>query len=92
MESARRIAAAIVRATTELAIPPGATRLPDNDQWTNRFEVKSESSDRVYIIAQNKKKGHWGCSCPAWRTRRKCKHLRSLGLPELEQPSERTLA
>lgn len=91
MESARRIAVAIVRAATELAIPPGAPRLPDNGQWTNRFEIQSESSDRVYTIAQNKKRGHWGCSCPAWRTRRKCKHLRSLGLPEFEQPSERTL-
>jgi len=90
MESVKRIAAAIV-AAAELAIPPGTTRLPDNKQWTNRFEIRSETSDRVYTVAQNKAKGHWGCSCPAWRTRRKCKHLRSLGLPELEQPAERSL-
>ena len=70
-----------------LALPDGAVRLPDNKQWTNRFEIKSESSDRVYTVAQNKAKGHWGCSCPSWRTRRTCKHLKALGLPELEGPS-----
>jgi hypothetical protein len=32
--------------------------LPDNDQWQLRFEVKSETSDRLYTIAQNKKKKH----------------------------------
>lgn len=29
--------------------------LPDNDQWENRFEIYSESSNRVYVISQNKK-------------------------------------
>jgi len=62
--------------------------LPDNDQWTNRFEIRSETSNRIYIIAQNKKNRHWGCSCPAYRTRRYCKHLRSLGLPTNETPHE----
>lgn len=88
---AKRIAKRIVAETT-LAIPPGAERLPDNDQWTNRFEIKSESSNRVYIIAQHKSKGHWGCSCPGWRTRRKCKHLTALGLPALEVPHQVTIA
>jgi hypothetical protein len=74
-------------ASAALALPRGAVRLPDNKQWTNRFEIKSESSDRVYTVAQNKAKGHWGCSCPSWRTRRTCKHLKALGLPELEEPS-----
>jgi len=91
MDTARRIARRIV-AETALELPAGTNRLPDNDQWTNRFEVRSESSNRVYTIAQNKNRGHWGCSCPAWRTRRKCKHLRSLGLPELEQPHQVTIA
>jgi hypothetical protein len=58
----------------------GKEKLPDNDQWTNRFEIESETSDRIYIVAQNKSTGIWGCSCPAWRTRRYCKHLGSLGL------------
>lgn len=35
------------------------TLLPDNDRYTNRFEVKSESSNRLYIVAQNKSTGEW---------------------------------
>lgn len=62
--------------------------LPENDLWTNRFEIKSSSSDNIYIIAQNKKHRHWGCSCPSYRTRRYCKHLTTLGLPEGERPFE----
>lgn len=67
---------------------PTSAALPDNDQWTNRFEIRSESSNRLYTIAQNKAKRHWGCSCPGWRTRRHCKHLQSLGLPAGEKPFE----
>jgi len=62
--------------------------LPDNDQWKNRFEIKSESSNRIYVIAQNKSKKHWGCSCPSWRIRRTCKHLTALNLPAFEKPME----
>lgn len=90
--SAARIAKRIVAETATLALPPGTEMLPDNKQWMNRFEIKSETSDRLYIIAQHKDKGHWGCSCPAWRTRRKCKHLKALGLPELETPHQVTIA
>ncbi len=62
--------------------------LPDNDQWTNRFEIRSETSNRVYILAQNKKKRHWSCSCPGWKRHRTCKHLASLLLPAYEKPLE----
>lgn len=62
--------------------------LPSNDQWENRFEIKSETSNRIYIIAQNKKKRHWACSCPSWRVRRYCKHLEEIGLPPQETPYE----
>ena len=62
--------------------------LPDNDQWQFRFEVKSETSDRLYTIAQNKKKKHWGCSCFAYRRYRNCKHLKAIGLPGNEVPYE----
>lgn len=65
--------------------------LPDNKVWTNRFDIKSESSNRLYRIAQNKTKRYWACSCPAWITRRECKHLRALGLPNHEQPYEAML-
>ena len=65
--------------------------LPDNDQWTNRFEVRSETSNRVYTIAQHKTKKHWGCSCPGWKAHRKCKHLTAAGIPNHEQPYEAIL-
>lgn len=65
--------------------------LPDNDQWENRFEIRSESSNRVYVVSQNIKKRHWGCSCPSWRTRRTCKHLQAIGLPGNERPYEAKL-
>lgn len=74
-----------------LCIPRGSVRLRDNDQWTNRFEIRSETSDRVYILAQHKKKKHWGCSCPSYRVRRTCKHLEAIGLPANETPHEAQL-
>lgn len=63
-------------------------RLPDKGVWTNRFEIKSESSDRLYIVSQHADGRHWGCSCPGWITGRKCKHLTALGLPPHEKPYE----
>jgi hypothetical protein len=62
--------------------------LPDKAQWQFRFEVHSETSNRVYVVSQHKQKKHWGCSCPAYRTRRHCKHLVAIGLPTNEQPYE----
>ncbi len=59
-----------------------------SDQWDNRIEVKSETSSRLYIVSQHVAHRHWGCSCPAYRTRRNCKHLASLGLPGNEKPHE----
>jgi hypothetical protein len=71
----------------EIYIPRGMT-LPDSDQWQNRFEIHSESSNRVYIVAQHIKLKHWGCSCPSWRVRRYCKHLTAVGVPNNERPYE----
>lgn len=62
--------------------------LPDNNQWQFRIEIKSESSNRLYVVAQNIKKKHWACSCPGWITKRNCKHLSALGLPAYEKPYE----
>ncbi len=67
---------------------PREVALPDNDQWENRFEIRSESSNRIYVIAQNKKKRHWGCSCPGYKIHRRCKHLETIGLPTGERPYE----
>jgi hypothetical protein len=71
---------------TVTLIIPTTSRLEDNAQWTNRFKIHSESSNRVYTIAQNKTKKHFGCSCPGWIHNRKCKHLTQLGLPNYEVP------
>lgn len=62
--------------------------LPDNDQWQFRFQIKSESSNRLYTIAQHKIKKHWGCSCPGWKIHRTCKHLAAVGIPGKETPYE----
>lgn len=70
-----------------LFIEQGLT-LPDNDQWRHRFEIYSESSNRVYTIAQHKVKKHWACSCPGWKAHRKCKHLSAIGVPNNEVPYE----
>ncbi len=53
----------------------GSTLLPDNDQWHNRFQVKSQTSSSLYTIAQRRSDDTWGCSCAGWRHYRKCKHL-----------------
>lgn len=76
----------------QIHIPRHAVMLPDNDQWENRFEIRSESSNRVYIVAQNIKRRHWGCSCPGYKIHRKCKHLEAIGLPAYEKPYEAKLS
>lgn len=67
---------------------PSALMLPDTDQWQFRFPVESETSNRLYIIAQHKTKKHWGCSCPGWKRYRDCRHLKALGIPGHEKPYE----
>ncbi len=62
--------------------------MSQSNQWINRTEIKSESSDRVYVVSQHAAKRYWGCSCPSWRVRRRCKHLEQLGLPGGEEPFE----
>jgi hypothetical protein len=65
--------------------------LPDNSQWKNRFHVKSESSNNLYVVAQRKSDDSWGCECPGWRTHRTCKHLKAMGLPGHCRPYPVTL-
>ncbi len=71
-----------------MALREDMDKLPDNAQWCNRVEIKSESSNRVYIVAQNKEKRYWMCSCPGGKTKRNCKHLRNMGLPGNLTPFE----
>jgi hypothetical protein len=66
-------------------------RMPDNAQYTNRFQIKSESSDRLYTIAQSKSGLWWSCSCPGWIRHKSCKHLTAMGLPGHHRPFEATL-
>lgn len=49
-------------------------------QWADRIEIKSSSSSRIYVVARNVDTNAWGCSCPGWKARRTCKHLKSMGL------------
>lgn len=67
---------------------PKEIQLPDNDQWQLRFEIRSESSNRVYIVSQHKNNKHWGCSCPGWIIHKTCKHLSALGIPGKLVPFE----
>jgi len=70
------------------AQPKDEEKLPDLKGWTNRFYIKSETSNRLYVVSQNIDKRHWGCSCMSWKTRRYCKHLQVLALPCYERPYE----
>src|SRR5438874_455897 len=60
----------------------------NENTWINRTEIRSETSNRVYVVSQHAAKRHWGCSCPGWKAHRRCKHLEQLGLPGGEQPFE----
>ncbi|MCI0393189.1 MAG: SWIM zinc finger family protein [Acidobacteria bacterium] len=71
-----------------LRIPRESIRLRDNDQWQHRFEIRSESSDRIYVVAQHKARKYWGCSCPSWKSRKRCKHLIAIDLPTNMRPHE----
>jgi hypothetical protein len=64
-------------------VQTGLVTLPENATHTNRIEIKSQSSNRVYIVAQSKTSGEWGCSCPGWCMKRpgkerSCKHLKAM--------------
>ncbi len=51
------------------------------DQWDDRREIKSETSGRIYTVSRRISTGMYECSCPGWKSRRTCKHLRTMGLP-----------
>ena len=81
------------KATTQKSIiPSNSTSLPDTEQWINRIEIKSETSNRLYTIAQNRIGRYWACSCPAGKTRKNCKHLEKMGLPSGHTPFEPSVA
>ncbi len=75
-----------------LRTPSDSKVLPDNAAYTNRFEIKSQTSGSVYIIAQSKKGRWWSCECPGWRRHRHCKHMKAVGLPSGQVPFEARLS
>jgi hypothetical protein len=64
--------------------PPSAAIAvyPDKDRYKCIFEIRSESSDRVYRISFDAAPGacYWVCSCPGNIRHGSCKHLESMGL------------
>jgi len=71
--------------------PRGSLVLPDTSAYVNRFDVRSETSDMVYTVAQSKSGRWWSCSCLGWIRHKKCKHLTALGLPGKHKPYEALL-
>lgn len=61
--------------------------LPDARGWTNRFPIKSETSNRQYTVAQRMSDGAWGCSCPGWIRNRWCKHLTNI-MPSINKAED----
>lgn len=61
----------------------GGRALPDNSQWENRVEIKSETSNKLYVVSTHKTNGTVGCSCPGWLRYKHCKHVRVFA-PALE--------
>jgi len=72
--------------TNSLAVikPPtnALARHPDTDRYKCRFDIRSESSDRVYRISFDVAPGagYWNCSCPGNLRHGNCKHLEAAGL------------
>src|ERR1017187_8117740 len=64
-----------------------AELLPDTETHILRISVKSESSNRKYIVSKRDSSGNFECSCPGWTMhspRRNCKHLNAM-VPALEE-------
>lgn len=70
------------------------TILPDNKQYKNRFEIKSETSNKLYTIAQRKTDNVWRCSCFGCIRYGKCKHLTTLEplFKELQETESKQLS
>jgi hypothetical protein len=53
----------------------GLETLPENDTWAHRFQIKSGTASRLYVIGKHRETGMWVCSCPGFRSHRHCKHM-----------------
>jgi len=84
------------KSLAKVAQENGAMVLPENKTHTNRMEIKSASSNRMYVVAQSKSSGEWQCSCPGWILKkpgkpRGCKHLNAM-LPSLQEATKQLKA
>jgi len=60
----------------------GAEQLPDTKTHIHRMKIRSETSDREYIVSKrNTNIKRVECSCPGWIFRRNCKHVRAIAPP-----------
>lgn len=59
----------------------------DTERYKCRFDVRSESSDKIYRISFDAAPGagYFSCSCPGGIRYGRCKHLDSMGLPGRKQ-------
>ena len=58
----------------------GMKALPDTDRYKKRFEVNSESSNRIYRLSFDVAGPYWTCSCPGNIKHGQCKHLDAIGV------------
>lgn len=56
--------------------------LPDGPRYKFRFKIRSESSDKLYLVSYDDAPGakYWVCSCMGCIRHGNCKHLDSMGL------------
>lgn len=71
-----------------ILLPDAAKRaavniLPDDIRYKCRFDIRSESSNRIYRISFDAAPGalYWKCSCPGYIRHGNCKHLQAMNLP-----------
>jgi len=62
--------------------PSAIEVLPDSDRYKCRFTVRSESSNKLYMVSYDSAAGagYWTCSCFGNRRFGQCKHLTAAGL------------
>jgi hypothetical protein len=56
----------------------GFVTLPDTPDWRHRFQIKSGTSARMYMIGRHRGAAVWVCSCMGFRSGRRCKHIQSV--------------
>jgi hypothetical protein len=50
--------------------------MPDAHGYHNRIGIKSESSNRIYVVSERDSDGEVCCSCMAGKSRKMCKHIK----------------